>query len=93
MRVMAVFGPLINLTVNLGIVLLLWRSQNSSAEIGHLMASVNYMTQILFSLGMVSNILNTAARAAASSRRIGEILDEVPAQIPATNLRNKGMAR
>lgn len=82
MRVMAVFGPLINLTVNLGIVLLLWRSQNSSAEIGHLMASVNYMTQILFSLGMVSNILNTAARAAASSRRIGEILDEVPAQIP-----------
>lgn len=82
MRVMAVFGPLINLTVNLGIVLLLWLSQNSSAEIGHLMASVNYMTQILFSLGMVSNILNTAARAAASSRRIGEILDEVPAQIP-----------
>ena len=80
MEVMAVFAPLINLTVNLGIVLLLWISRSSSTEIGHLMASVNYMTQILFSLGMVSHILNNAARAAASARRIGEILEEVPAQ-------------
>ena len=80
MQVMAVFAPLINLTVNLGIVLLLWRSQNGNTEIGRLMASVNYMTQVLFSLGMVSNILNTAARAAASSQRIGEILEEKPAQ-------------
>lgn len=50
MRVMAVFGPLINLTVNVGIVV------------------------------MVSNILNSAVRAAASSARVQEILDEVPAQ-------------
>lgn len=81
MQVMAVFSPLINLVVNLGIVLLLWLSQSSSSMIGHLMASVNYMTQILFSLGMVSNILNTAARAAASARRIDEVLREVPAQM------------
>ena len=81
MRIMAIFGPLINLAVNLGIVALLWLSQNrSSAEIGRLMASVNYMTQILFSLGMVSNILNTAARAIASSDRVSEILQEQPAQ-------------
>lgn len=81
MRIMAIFGPLINLAVNLGIVALLWLSQNrSSAEIGRLMASVNYMTQILFSLGMVSNILNTAARAIASSDRVLEILQEQPAQ-------------
>ncbi len=81
MQVMAVFSPLINLVVNLGIVLLLWLSQSRSSMIGHLMASVNYMTQILFSLGMVSNILNTAARAAASARRIDEVLREVPTQM------------
>lgn len=81
MRVMAVFSPLINLTVNFGIVVLLWLSQNqNSMEIGRLMASINYMTQILFSMGMISNILNSAVRAAASASRIGEILDEVPAQ-------------
>lgn len=81
MRVMAVFTPLINLTVNFGIVVLLWLSQHQdSMEIGHLMASVNYMTQILFSMGMISNILNTAVRAIASSDRIRQVLDEVPAQ-------------
>lgn len=81
MQVMAVFTPLINLTVNFGIVVLLWLSQNrSSTEIGRLMASVNYMTQILFSLGMISNNLNAAVRAMASSERISEVLNEVPAQ-------------
>ena len=75
MRVMAVFAPLINLAVNLGIIVMLWTSQNrQSGEIGRLMASVNYMTQVLFALGMVSNILNTAVRAMASSQRVSEIL-------------------
>ena len=84
MQVMAVFSPLINLAVNMGIVLLLWRSQNqNSAQIGRLMASVNYMTQVLFAMGMVTNILNTAVRAVASSGRISEILDEKPAQTEA----------
>lgn len=82
MRVMAVFGPMINLTVNAGIVLMLWLSgREMTGEIGRLMACVNYMTQVLFALGMVSNILNSAVRAVASSARVQEILDEVPAQI------------
>lgn len=81
MRVSAVFSPLINLTVNMGIVVLLWLSQNQErGEIGRLMASVNYMTQILFSLGMVSTILNVAVRAAASAERVDEVLREVPTQ-------------
>ncbi len=81
MRVMAVFSPLINLAVNLGIIVLLWISQNrQAAEIGRLMASVNYMTQVLFAIGMVSNILNTAVRAMASSGRVSEILEQTPAQ-------------
>ena len=73
----ALFSPLINLTVNFGIVLLLWRTGSGNAgEIGKVMASVNYMTQVLFSLGMVSNILNLAVRATASSARVKEIIDE-----------------
>jgi ATP-binding cassette subfamily B protein len=79
-RVLAVFGPLINLTVNFGIIALLWRSRTQNAsEIGHLMASVNYMTQVLFALGMVSNILNNAVRATTSAARVGEIFAEAPA--------------
>lgn len=81
MRVIAIFGPLINLTVNMGIVIMLWISgRELTGEIGRLMACVNYMTQVLFALGMVSNILNSAVRAVASSARVQEILDEMPAQ-------------
>lgn len=81
MRVSAVFSPLINLTVNAGIVVLLWLSQGQqSNQIGRLMASVNYMTQVLFSLGMVSMILNSAVRATASASRVKEVFDEIPAQ-------------
>lgn len=81
MRVMALFGPLINLTVNAGIVVLLWISSvEPPGEIGRLMASLNYMTQVLFALGMVSHILNSAVRAVASSRRVEEVFSEEPAQ-------------
>lgn len=81
LQVMAVFSPLIQLTVNFGIVVMLWISGHQMTNgIGKLMASVNYMTQVLFSLGMVSHILNSAVRATASAERVQEILDEVPAQ-------------
>ncbi len=87
MHIDAVFSPLINLVVNLGIIGMLWLSKNQeSSQIGRLMASVNYMSQILFSLNMFSNILNTAVRAAASSQRISEILNEKPAQKISENL-------
>lgn len=81
MRVLAVFAPLINLTVNLGIVIMLFASSGQPPEeIGRLMASVNYMTQVLFALGMVSNILNSAVRAVASAERVEEVLQESPSQ-------------
>jgi len=80
-RIVAIFSPLINLVVNFGIVLLLWStSTQNGGEIGRLIASVNYMTQILISLGFVSIILNSAVRAVASSNRVQEVFDEIPAQ-------------
>lgn len=91
LRTIAVFSPLVNLTVNLGIVLLLFLSRNqNSAEIGRLMASVNYMTQVLFAVAMISNTLNTAVRATASSGRIKEVLEEKPTQsVPEHPMRPK----
>lgn len=73
-RVNATYGPLINLAVNAGIIALLWISRAQQAgHIGALMASMNYMTQILFSLSSVGTILNASVRAKASVHRIGEI--------------------
>lgn len=75
-RVNATFGPLINLSVNMGIVAMLWLSRSQhAAQIGALMASMNYMTQVLFALNRVSMIVNSATRASASAARIKEIFD------------------
>ena len=86
LRAMAMFAPLINLTVNFGIVLLLFISKDqNAADIGRLMASVNYMGQVLFALAFISNVINNAVRALASSERIKEVLDEKPVQKKAVN--------
>lgn len=77
MRIVAVFNPLVALVVNIGIVLVLWfgglRVNAGEMEVGKIMAFVNYMTQVLFSLIMMTRILNIFIRAKASSERIGEV--------------------
>lgn len=82
-RVSALFTPLINLTVNTGIVALIWLADlGEIRDVGRLMASVNYMTQVLLSLSMLSGILNMMARASASAGRVQEALDAAPAARP-----------
>lgn len=80
MRVMAVFSPGITLTVNLGIIAVLWlggyRVQNGSMHVGEIIAFINYMTQILFSLMMISFVFTMFVRARASAERIGEVFAE-----------------
>lgn len=77
MRIMATFTPGISLTVNLGIVFILWlggiRVNAGRMHVGQIIAFINYMTQILFSLMMISNIFMTFVRARASAERIGEV--------------------
>ena len=79
-RVMAIFTPVITLTVNLGIVATLWiggiRVNNGSMEVGQIIAFINYMTQILFSLMMISHVFTMFVRAKASAERIDEVFAE-----------------
>lgn len=76
-RMMSVFNPAIMLSVNLGIIAVLWLGgygvHNGSMQVGHIIAFINYMTQILYSLMMVSNVFNMFIRAKASSGRISEV--------------------
>ncbi|MFC0331360.1 ABC transporter ATP-binding protein [Paenibacillus sepulcri] len=80
MRTMALFSPGIMLSVNLGIVAVIWiggiRVDQGQMQVGHIIAFINYMTQILFSLMMISNVFNMFIRAKASSERIGEVFAE-----------------
>ena len=76
-RMMSVFSPAIMLTVNLGIVGVLWLGglgvNNGSMHVGHIIAFINYMTQILFSLMMISMVFNMFVRAKASTGRVAEV--------------------
>lgn len=76
-RLMATFSPAIMLTVNLGIVVVLWIGglgvESGNIQVGHIIAFTNYMTQILFSLMMISMVFNMFVRARASGGRINEV--------------------
>jgi len=77
MRLMTVFNPAIMLTLNFGIVAVIWlggiRVDNGNMQVGEIVAFINYMTQILFSLMMISMVFNMFIRARASAVRIGEV--------------------
>ncbi|MEK0315879.1 ABC transporter ATP-binding protein [Cohnella sp. 56] len=78
LRAMAGFGPAITLVVNLGVVVIVWiggiRVNDGDMQVGNIIAFVNYMTQILFSLMTISWVFNMFIRARASSGRIAEVL-------------------
>lgn len=78
LRAMSGFGPAIALVVNLGVVAIVWlggiRVNEGGMQVGNIIAFVNYMTQILFSLMTISWVFNMFIRARASSGRIAEVL-------------------
>jgi ATP-binding cassette subfamily B multidrug efflux pump len=80
MRAMAVFSPGITLTVNLGIVAVIWLGglwvNTGQMQVGHIIAFINYMTQILFSLMTISMVFTMFVRAKASTGRIVEVLSQ-----------------
>jgi len=79
-RLMSGFSPGIALTVNLGIVMVLWLGglgvSTGQIQIGHIIAFINYMTQILVSLMIMFLIFNTFVRAKASAMRIAEVFEQ-----------------
>lgn len=80
MEVMAIFSPAITLSVNLGIVVIIWigglKVNSGEIQVGQIIAFINYMTQILFSLMMISFVFTMLVRARASAERIDEVFSE-----------------
>lgn len=79
---MSVGMPLLMLVTNLATVAVLWiggiQVQNGSLEIGNLIAFINYLTRIMFSLIMVAFTFTAFSRGKVSADRIMEILMEQP---------------
>lgn len=79
MRTMAMFGPSVMMVVNLGIVAVLYlgglRINAGSLEVGKVIAFINYMTQISFSLMAIFMVFTMFVRARASAERIGDVMN------------------
>lgn len=82
MRNMSLLFPILNLTMNLSVIAVLWLGgeliDTGGMEIGKLMAFINYLTQILMSLMMSAFTLMGVSRAKASADRINAVLGETP---------------
>ncbi len=80
MKVMIFMGPVSTIFMNITTLIVLWLGSNSVAggtmEVGSLSAFLTYVSQILFSIMMVTMLLMTSARALASAKRIKEVLNE-----------------
>ncbi|HBN82643.1 MAG TPA: ABC transporter [Clostridiales bacterium] len=79
-KVMIFMHPTITIFINITTLAVVWFGGktvlSNGMEIGDLSAYLTYVTQILFSLMMITMMLMFSSRALASARRVRELLDE-----------------
>ncbi len=83
-RLSALLNPATFLIMNFGVIAILWagsvRVNTGSLTQGEVVAFVNYMTQLLVSIGYVANLVVIFTRGSASALRVMEVLN-TPASI------------
>ena len=79
-KIMIFMMPIMNLFMYGTTIAVIWFGGNivldGGMQLGDLSAFITYVTQILFSLMMITMLLMTTSRALASGKRICELLDE-----------------
>lgn len=83
---MAAMGPLMNLFLNLGLVMVIlvgaWQVNRGVGEVGKIVAFMTYFTIILSAIMTISRIFTVYSRATASFLRIHEVLKAPPTMLP-----------
>jgi len=81
-RLMAILSPFVMLVMNVSTIVIVWFGGlgmgSGDIRIGSLLAFIQYTTQIMFSVVMVSVIFVMVPRASVSAGRINEVLDIDP---------------
>jgi ATP-binding cassette, subfamily B, multidrug efflux pump len=90
-RIMAAMWPVMMLIMNASSIAIVWfgglRVAANDLQIGDLMAFLQYSTQIMFAMLMVSMMFIMIPRASASATRINEVLDVLPAMSDAEEVK------
>ncbi len=88
-RLMGALMPLMMLILNLSIIAVIWfggiRIDSGDLMVGDLMAFIQYLTQIMFSLLMLTMMFVLIPRAQASAVRINEVLEMDPSIVSPTH--------
>jgi ATP-binding cassette, subfamily B, multidrug efflux pump len=96
-RIMAAMWPVMMLVMNFSSIAIVWfgglRVSEGDMQIGNLMAFLQYSTQIMFAMLMVSMMFIMVPRAAASATRINEVLDVEPTMTDAEQVKQADKRR
>ncbi|OKP96399.1 ABC transporter ATP-binding protein [Paenibacillus sp. P46E] len=80
-RISAWLGPMTTLVVNAAIIAILWAGgihiDAGRLSQGEIIAFINYVTQILLALIVVSNLVILFTKASSSANRVNEVLDTI----------------
>lgn len=82
LKLMSILNPILMLIMNLTVIAIIliggYQAEAQAIKPGDIMAAVTYVTQILNSVMMISNMFQSLSRASASSKRIVEVLECAP---------------
>lgn len=96
LKLMAVFTPVMTLVMNLAVIAIIYIGgfqisiENAGMSAGTVMAAITYVTQILMSIMMVSNMFQSVSRALASAKRITEVMEADPVIVGGTRTEGAG---
>ncbi len=81
---MAVISPVLTIIMNFSIIAVIYIGgfnisiENAGMSTGDIMAAITYITQVIMSVMMATNIFQSIIRASASAKRVNEILETNP---------------
>lgn len=79
LRVMALLNPAAALSVNLGLVAILWMGgygvRAGTIPVGHVIAFSTYLSRFLFAITMITGVFTSFVRARVSWNRVAEVLE------------------
>ena len=85
LRLMAITTPVLNILQNVAVIALIWIGAVQIDSVaatgmttGTIMAGITYVTQVVTSIMMVTMMFQSVSRAAASSKRVIEVLETEP---------------
>ena len=82
-KLLALMMPLLMIIMNMSVLAVIYigghLAEAKDMKVGEVMAAVTYLTQVLHGIMMLSMMFQTMSRAAASAKRINEVLSTEPA--------------